>query len=432
MNPHLVYSDARGRIFDHPFYEMLVHDGHVVRPPQASELIPVPAGSDLFMLPGRTPLGFNPETGGPEVLRGAFATSTFISPAYLRLALPATVRDDDAPDLPLFAYAPLGFSRGRFVTTAVRVDRSNRQDPTRFNLPMIRRLAARMLRAYPENRLIRHLHHCATVYGCRAAQNFMIGREECPLPSSPACNAACLGCLSESPAGEVRSSHDRITFIPTPEELSEVALLHIRRVRQPVVSFGQGCEGEPLLVADTLAAAIRRIRHKTDRGTIHLNTNGSRPDAVASLLEAGLDSIRLSINSFQPRLYEAYFRPRHYALTDVIESGRRVREAGGFVSVNLLVFPGLSDRSEDIAATIDGLRACGADFVQMRNLNIDPDIYRSAMDPATSAAPGGLTTLMGRILDAIPTIRFGYFNPPVRTLTQARRRALAGGRASAR
>ncbi|MCK4423827.1 MAG: hypothetical protein KAV18_07145 [Candidatus Omnitrophica bacterium] len=48
-------------------------------------------------------------------------------------------------------------------------------------------------------------------------------------------------------------------------------------MRQPVVSFGQGCEGEPLLVYKTLSQAIKLIRKQTKKGTINLNTNASRP-----------------------------------------------------------------------------------------------------------------------------------------------------------
>jgi len=31
------------------------------------------------------------------------------------------------------------------------------------------------------------------------------------------------------------------------QEIAEVALAHIRQVKKSVVSFGQGCEGDPLL-----------------------------------------------------------------------------------------------------------------------------------------------------------------------------------------
>lgn len=424
----MVFCDARGELFDHPFYRMAVDDGVTVRPPRADELVTLPAGSDVWMLPGRAPIGINPDTGGPEVMRGVQGASAFASPAYLRLALPAYEREPGAPVLPLFAYAPLGWWRGRLVTTAVRVDRSNRQDPCRFDREEIGRLAKALLRRMPANRLAHHLEHCAMVYGCRAAQNFFLGREEGPLPTSPACNSGCAGCLSHAPDGDVTAPHDRIAFVPTPDEIAEVACLHIGRVRRAVVSFGQGCEGEPLLQWRTLEAAIRLIRRRTPAGTINLNTNGSLPDAVAALCEAGLDAIRLSVNSFDRAAYDAYYRPRGYTLDDVLASGRAVRASGGFVSVNLLVFPGVSDREDDVRATIDGLQACGADFVQMRNLNIDPEVYRGLPGmPGRAGRVIGLGATMDAIRGEIPAIRFGYFNPPVRTRVFRRRRASTAG-----
>lgn len=421
--PRLMYCNARGELFDHPFYEMAVFDGATVRRPREDELVPLPAGSDVFLLAGREPVGINPETGGPEVLRGATAVSAFASPAWLRLGHPATACLGAAPALPLYAYAPLGWRRGRMFTTAVRVDRSGRQDPRRFDRRAIGKAARALCRAMPRNRLVAHLQHCAMVYGCRAAQNFFLCREECPLPTSSRCNSRCAGCLSLAPAGNVCAPHERIDFTPTPDEIAEVACLHIARVRRPVVSFGQGCEGEPLMVADVLVEAVREIRRRTGAGTINLNTNGSRPDDVGRLCDVGLDAIRLSVNSFRRDVYNRYYRPHGYALDDVIASGRRVRESGGFVSVNLLVFPGVSDVPADIEATIEGLRACGADFVQMRNLNIDPEVYLDVVG-RDHGAPVGLVEAMRRMKAALPHLAFGYFNPPVRSLVKARRRGI--------
>lgn len=425
--PAMVATDRRGHLIVHPFYRMAVFDGREVRPPREDELAPLPPGSDLWRMPGRLPVGINPETGGPETLGGLEAVAGFASPAWLRLALPACDREADAPVLPLFAYAPLGWRNGRLVTTALRVDRSNRQDPRRFRMREIAAASRALRRRMPHNRLVEHLDHCARVYGCRAAQNFFLAREECPLPTSPTCNSGCAGCLSLDPAGDVPAPHQRIAFVPDPEEIAEVALLHISRVPRPVVSFGQGCEGEPLLVAPVLVEAIRLIRRRTRAGTIHLNTNGSRPGSVAALCEAGLDSIRLSINSFRPEAYGAYFAPRGYTLDDVLESGRVVAASGGFVSVNLLAFPGVTDAEAEVEATLGGIRECRADLIQMRNLNIDPDVYRERLGTMDLGPVMGLRAAMARMRDARAGLRFGYFNPPVRTLVLRRRRKRRNG-----
>lgn len=417
----MVYCDEHGELFDHPDLAMAVFDGMGFRSPYLEELVPLPPGSDVYSMPGHSPVGLVPGTLDMQVVEGAGAVAAFASPAWLRLNHPATDPDVGAQALPLFAYAPIGWYRGRFYTTALRVDRSNRQDPRRFDPDEIGRAADLLVETYPSNRLIDHLRHCAMVYGCRAAQNFFLGREECPLPTSPSCNARCAGCLSKDPAGNVRASHDRISFVPTPEEIAETALIHIGRVRSAVVSFGQGCEGEPLMVADAIEGGIRLIRRATGRGTINLNTNGSRPDAVGRLVEAGLDAIRLSINSFRPECYDAYYRQSGYTLGDVLESGRLVRASGGFVSVNYLVFPGVTDTKDEIGAALDGLAACRADFIQMRNLNIDPYLYLDTVG-APISEPVGLVKVMAAIRSRFPAIRFGYFNPPVRSLVLSRRR----------
>lgn len=417
----MVYCDADGQIYDHEQLQMVVFDGMGFRSPYEDEIVPLPPGSDVYSMPGHSPVGGVPGSDELEVMEGVTAAAAFASPAWLRLNHPATEPAPDAPALPLFAYAPLGWANGRFYTTALRVDRSNRQDPRRFDLDEIGAAADALVADHPENRLIDHLRHCAMVYGCRAAQNFFLGREEGPLPTSPSCNARCAGCLSKDPAGNVRASHDRIDFVPTPEEIAEAALIHIGRVRTPVVSFGQGCEGEPLMVADVIEGGIRLIRKSTGRGTINLNTNGSRPAAVKRLLDAGLDAIRLSINSFRPECYDSYYRQTGYTLDDVLHSGRLVRQSGGFVSVNYLVFPGVTDTPEEITAALKGLKACRADFIQMRNLNIDPGLYLDTVGAPVSE-PVGLVEVMNIIRRELPDIRFGYFNPPVRRLVLARRR----------
>jgi len=107
------------------------------------------------------------------------------------------------------------------------------------------------------NLIVQQLEKCALEYGCRAAQNYFIGRHEAPIPTSVACNSKCIGCISLQPDGEFRASHDRIRRAPTPDEIADMAAGHIARVPNGVVSFGQGCEGEPLLGRELLPAAVR-------------------------------------------------------------------------------------------------------------------------------------------------------------------------------
>jgi pyruvate-formate lyase-activating enzyme len=263
----------------------------------------------------------------------------------------------------------------------------------------------------PGNRVAQQLERCALEYKCRAAQNFFLSRHEAPLPVSIACNAQCVGCISLQPDGQFRASHERLGVAPRAEEVAGLALSHLARVPDGVVSFGQGCEGEPLLLGNVIVEATRLVRAATTRGTINLNSNGSKPDVVHALCEAGLDSMRASLNSPRHAVYEAYYNPRGYTIADVVESLRIVKASGGHIAINLLCFPGVTDTESEAEALSALIHATGLDMIQMRNLNIDPDLYRRILPPGTVAGGRGMTWLKSRLEGEFPHLRFGYFNP---------------------
>lgn len=282
-----------------------------------------------------------------------------------------------------------------------------------MKLPDIRKGVRRLQRELPGNRLRAHLEKCALVYGCPAGKNFFLGRYEAPLPTSAACNARCLGCLSLQEEGGIRSSQDRIDFTPTPEEIAGVAISHIDRVPDGVVSFGQGCEGDPLLAFHVIAPAIQRIREQTIRGTINLNTNGSLPERVEDLFEAGLDSMRISLNSLRTSCYRAYFRPKGYGFEDVVRSIDIGLEKGGFVSLNYLNLPGFTDTPEEMEALIAFLEQHPVQMIQWRNLNYDPVRYLADMAMVSpQGRPLGMTKVLDTVRKRFPDLIFGYFNPP--------------------
>ncbi len=125
------------------------------------------------------------------------------------------------------------------------------------------------------------------------------------MPTSRTCNAGCVGCISWQPETTgVPASQDRLEFTPSAEEIAQFVVPHLETAPRPVASFGQGCEGEPLLAGHVIEEAIREIRSRTARGVINLNTNASRPDVLERLAAAGLDSIRVSLNSAQGALVQ--------------------------------------------------------------------------------------------------------------------------------
>jgi molybdenum cofactor biosynthesis enzyme MoaA len=203
--------------------------------------------------------------------------------------------------------------------------------------------------------------------------------------------------------------------MPTPEEIAEVALAHFERVPDGVVSFGQGCEGDPLLAAKAIEPAIRLIRQKTERGTINLNTNASLPDTVAALFDAGLDSMRVSINSLREACYQAYFRPRGYTFADIMHSIDKALACGGHVALNYLNQPGFTDTPEEYEALAVFLTERPIHLIQWRNLNFDPLGYYDAMDAvATHSRPMGVPTLLRKIRRRFPDVKYGYFNPALK------------------
>jgi wyosine [tRNA(Phe)-imidazoG37] synthetase (radical SAM superfamily) len=419
ITPRLVASDSNGNIFEIPELEMVGMSLRQWVSPVPEEIIPLPFGSALFHLPERLPMGYDRERSEIVVLdrykgEKVFAVGGFMAPAYTQTLLAAFQSPPGAEPLPLFAYSAVGWHQDRFYATGVRVDADIRQDPAFFNARLIEQQAAAMLKLYPGNRLVEHLvDHCVRKYGCPAAQNLVLGRWEAPIPTSPSCNARCVGCISKQSDTCVPETQARITFVPTPEEIAAYTVPHLQNAPRPVVSFGQGCEGEPLMQGALLEAAIILIREQTTRGTINLNTNASRPAIIEKLCAAGLDSLRVSLNSARPDYYRKYYRPVGFDWQEVVDSITIARSRERWISLNYFIFPGFTDDPQEMDALINLVTVNKIDYIQMRNLNIDPEWYISTLELA-SAAPraAGILHWMKRVKEAAPWIRFGYFNPP--------------------
>ena len=414
-----VVADESGEVFEHPELLMLGMNGMTARLPREDELIPLPEGSRLFTIPDTPPIGFDRKRRQPVTAEklprnwggGRIqAVSTFLTPAFTRTLLPAADYRHKKVQLPLWSYTAVGWcvEEERFYCAAVRVDRNTQWEPDHFDDRKLDPLVRSRLKEEPDNRLLEQLARCAVDYHCFAAKNLFFRRWEAPLPTSPACNSRCLGCISLQESDCCPSSQERLTFVPTVEEICQVAIPHLREAEQAIVSFGQGCEGDPILQADAICASVREMRRQTSRGTINFNSNASIPAAVDALAEAGVDSIRVSLNSVQEGPYNAYYRPRGYAFSDVIESLRRARAKGLFTMLNYLVFPGVSDREEEVEALIRLVEETGIDMIQMRNLSLDPVMYWQAM--GVSGEGMGMKTMLDRVKTRIPRIQFGYFN----------------------
>lgn len=416
--PRLLFADDSGTIYDHPFLEMTGCSGHTVVRPGPSRLVPFPEMSRLYFHPGCPPYGYDPEKKRVVLLTEAKigkrtvrcnAVSAFIQQGWVRLLLPAMDYSAKNYTLPMWAYSAVGYERDRYWVPAFEIDDNYRWNPVHFDDTDLLSHVSKRAGEYPDNRLVRHLERCACEYHCFAAKNFFYRRWEAPIPTSPACNAGCVGCISLQPDEGCNAPQERISFVPSCREISEPFSRHLQKAQDPIVSFGQGCEGEPLLQGKRIAEAIREMRKKTDKGTVNLNTNGSLPDQVGLLCDSGLDSIRISINSARPQLYERYYRPQGYGFNDVVASLKAARHKGIFVMINYLIFPGVSDQQAECDALCTLIEDTRPDLIHFKNLNIDPPLYLNEMN--VPPVPGiGMQRLKEQISQKFPNLQFGYYN----------------------
>lgn len=366
----LLYASADGRLRVHDSLQATARSGWEIGVPD--RLIPLPAGATLVHLPGRIPQGRSTSGEiGPIHDTGAVAVAAVLPPGYLRTWLPAYADLGQPPVLPLYGYAAVAAVDGEPHVAAMRTDRWSAWDPQAEDRQHIDRGIRAARGALPDSRLRRHLETCATDYRCLTAQNLFLRRGEGAIPVSPACNAACLGCISEQ-WGDVASPQTRLAFAPTAAEIAELAAWHLSADPANFVSFGQGCEGEALTRGAALVEATRRIRSAWPQATIHINTNGSRPDVLRRLIDAGLNSVRISIFSLEDERFRAYYRPVGYGLEQIGQCAELMAAAGGQVTINLLTFPGISDARPEIDALIAYVQQHRVHQVQLRSLNVDP------------------------------------------------------------
>lgn len=410
--PRLVCSDKNGRLYIHAELEPVGMKAGLFFRLRPSDFIKIPPGSQIFTLPRRDSVGYDPINKTFVRLSHA-AVGAFVSPGHTITHCASFIeKAGRMKPLPLFSYGAIAYYRNMLYTTAIRIDGDVRHDSRFIDMRKVKTNAKRLIKIFKGNRLIPHLEKCAIEYGCPNAQNLFLNRYEAPLPTSPACNALCPGCISYQPSARCKTSQPRIKFIPTPEEIAEIAIYHIKNVRDPIVSFGQGCEGEPLLTGDTLEKSIKLIREITSKGVININTNASMPDVIVRLIDVGLNSVRVSLNSVRRQYYRRYYKPKNYDFTDVMGSIEAAKRRGVFVSLNYLTMPGFTDSRDEFSALKALLEKEPIDMIQWRNLNYDPMLYfRELKTWPIDSSLIGIKEEICLLRKRFPHILMGYFNP---------------------
>jgi len=407
----MVYADEQGRVFDDTRYLALVRTGDQLTPPSSDEWIPLPHGATLVGLPDSRALGSDPGTGEVKALRSSCqAVGALLPQGYTRLYLPSYFKAADKPPFPLFGYTAVGFADGRFYVAAHRTDEPDSWDPLQYTQERTAERVAELTAAFPANRLYDHLKHCALSYECVTARNTFFQRNEGALPVSSTCNAACVGCISEQDeASGFPSPQTRLTLRPTVDEMVGLMVEHLQKAgADGIISFGQGCEGEPATRGGEIAEAIVRVRQQIRTGFININTNAGLTHQIQRIVDAGLDLMRISTISALPGHYDAYYKPRGYTVASVEQSAAYATEHGVVVSLNYLVFPGVTDQWDELEAIAGLINRTGIRLVQVRNLNIDPDYYLSRI-PRPKSPPIGMLRWMEELKARCPDLRLGSY-----------------------
>lgn len=400
-----LYADERGEIFDCPGYAGLGRTGDQDILLTKEDLVLLPESADLMFLPDRPALGRRREK--IEALPGR-AVAAILPAGYTRTHLPSFKKAKDAAMLPLYGYTAVVLYQEKLYAAAIYTDENAKWDPVNYNTRDLKKLVQRTKKDLPNNRIVAQVGNCSLKWHCCTAQNLFYRRWEAGIPVSPICNANCFGCISLQPSACCPSPQNRIDFTPTPKEIAEVGIYHLENAPEAIISFGQGCEGEPSLAAVNVAAGMELIRARTNRGQININTNAGYTEGIKKIVDAGLDTMRVSIISARQDSYQSYYRA-NYTLDEVKASIAYAKAAGVYVSLNLLLFPGFNDREEELAAWKEFLAVTKVDMIQLRNLNLDPESFLEIM-PKAQGKTLGVKAFMKELQTAFPAVVIGNFS----------------------
>lgn len=92
---------------------------------------------------------------------------------------------------------------------------------------------------------------------------------------------------------------------------------------------------------------------------------------------------------------------------------RYAADQGVYTSINYLIFPGVTDREEEIEAMIDFAKRTGLRLIQLRNLNIDPESYLELI-PKAQGEIYGMKQMIEIFEQELPDVVIGSYThvPP--------------------
>lgn len=402
--PNLVYANKRGQIFDHTELYMAARSAGFNFVPYEIELVELPKEANLYLMQNTVPVAYNQDTTNMEDFPGGAAVAAILPQPYLRLFLPAYTCAE-GEQLPPMAYTAIGWLEEKFVTPALQMDKLRPVNVNSTETALAK--AAEAKEKFPKNKLIPFLEECISQNACSMAADIFTGGYECAIPVSM---AHCTEPVIPSAALATGCSGLRkLNFTPSSRDIIEVAMFYADQTKKPLITFGSACEGDPVMVAETVAKAIKVIKKNRPDATVSYIGCAGFPDKMKMLYEAGLDSVRLTVNSVNPSTYERFYRPKGFTFDGIYKSIELAHRAGVFVSLGLETLPGLNDRESETQALMDFIEAFKIDLIQMSNLDGDPNaifqLYNFKFEEIH-----GIKNMLKLLKKRFKSLKFGYYN----------------------
>jgi len=357
-------------------------------PTPLEHAVPLPPGALLVPLADRAAVGID-RRGLPRSLGAArWAVAALLPTGHVRTHLPAVDAAAGAAPLEPLAYAAVAADgQGELVVAAIAIGDAP-PEATEAGAAITRRLGTE-----PSNRLLRQLARCAREYRCPAARDAFLGQRECPRPLGAPAND------ESAPLVALRRRDERAPLLPAALTVSAgdaaaVAVAHLRGGGAGV-SFGHACEGDPLGLVRDVIDATTRIKREVARGPVVVRTSGGSATAIGRLSEAGVDRIAVRLASADGPTYERVHRPIGFRWSDVRAGLREAARRKLAITIELLMLPGLTDRTPVIDALFSVLAELPAGTeLRLADLAADPYALLAAM-PADEAI--GIATFIDRL-----------------------------------
>ena len=394
-----VHTDRSGRVYVSAECTAAGFDGASTVP--LERWLPLPLGATLAPL-AREADGLDRHGRARGLGRDRWALGAVLPPGYVRALYPA-YRPTTDPISGEPSAAVGADENGALAVAAILTDPAAVLHTVTEPATLAQRVAE-VLRASSGNRLLRQLARCARESGCADARAIFLGtgRGSLPIGAIRSTAASLLPSEDSDPVDLLlRRGLERATpaepaaFRPTAIEIAEVAIRHLEQ-GGTMVSFGRACDGEPLVAVRLVEDAVARIREATKRGTIHLETDGTRPQALRRVLDAGVDAVTVRLETGRANLRR--------------ESLLAAARAGASLALAIPVRPGWTDTQAEVDALESLLASLPGGLLIFRDAPGDP---RATPRPATLGAPLGIGVALARLRDDAPRFRMAAFAEPV-------------------